>query len=321
MLSTIKMSKRNHSPQSHPPKPANPERDKDPPANEALTERDVRAARRDANKDPHKEPPLDPKRFEWEPKDDRYNLIDPVEAREKAKNARNDSYEHKSMWPDVGDIDYTKINNNGSPEGHRLNKMKGPELDSYLLWLGHGNEIEVVNRYGGGYIWISKPDLETNLVDALRNINYGMCRNINALITCRMPKMGYHEDTTGLENTIHAFQLETMVLENKWRRMQDKFCQFTEDQDWSTLLKMMNDATVRTVLVQASPTQISEDHIKFTVNLLGDKIRMYADDGLPSPHATKDQNEPSGPFFAGSNNRQLVRDITNSIMAVLTLAD
>jgi hypothetical protein len=52
---------------------------------------------------------------------------------------------------------------------------------------------------------------------------------------------------------------------------------------------------------------------------LENEQKYHEDDGLASPRDT-DRKE-SDPFFAGSNNRQLVRDITNSIMAVLTLAD
>ena len=205
----------------------------------------------------------------------------------------------------LGDIDYTRLPGTSyktMAQEIAQNGERGPKLDPYLAWLGDEERQEI--------------DVKTNLVDALRNINYGMCRKINALINCRMPKLVYHADTTGLEGR----ELGMMVTENKWRLMQNKFCRFVEEKDWSTLIKMMKDFTVREVLTTTC-TKISLDHMNDTVTLLENEQKYHEDDGLASPRDT-DRKE-SDRFFAGSmsNNRQLVRDITNSIMAVLTLAD
>jgi hypothetical protein len=223
---------------------------------------------------------------------------------------------------DLGEIDYRRINNNTQDQGIALNEKRGPKLDYLLIWLGTGNVEGGYLSYDSVWIETYKPDVKINLVDALRNINYGMCRKINSLINSRMPGIGYEEEES----------LEMISEEDRWRRMQILFCSYTKEQNWTTLVTMMNDGKVREVLTTNTDcTKISLDHMNDTVTLLQNKMKYNVDDGLPSqydevlhgPGPPPPNRKESDPFFAGSmsNNRQLVRDITNSIMAVLTLAD
>ncbi|KAJ1465651.1 hypothetical protein T484DRAFT_1757256 [Baffinella frigidus] len=192
---------------------------------------------------------------------------------------------------DLGDIDYAGDPYWGSPtEREHLAIMKDTELDARWDWLEMGNPR-----------------------DGLREINYGMCRVINSIINSRMP--------------VHGYDADKFPVEKRWRQMQVEFTKWTRNRHWTNLLNFLQDDHTLFDLTMNSASKVNSDDIRDAIRVVQVQRDIRANDrksgSKDNPHGVDNEVvelETPRRDFETSRNYQLVRDITNSIMAGLARA-